>query len=174
MSNNPIGRAFTYSGIVFATACLLAFFAVQIQNNNSVTDPTDVIMTPTGPLLPLQPTEPNLPDDGAELTIAEILALSLPENYITKQQYYVKATVLDVTNSDIGDLLLTDGTNTITAHSTKNADGTVGYADMEDRPQTGDAVLLIGSIENANGTIHYLKAQIVSFTHADAPGSDSK
>ena len=77
MSNNPIGRAFTYSGIVFATACLLAFFAVQIQNNNSVTDPTDVIMTPTGPLVPIQPTEPNLPDNGTELTIAEILALPL-------------------------------------------------------------------------------------------------
>ena len=112
-----------------------------------------------------QPAE--LPADGSELTIAEILALPIPSGVITSQHYIVKAKVESVLNVAYGQMKITDGVNAIGVYNSKNADGTVGYADMEDKPYKGDSVTLKCTVQNFNGTMEIKQAYILEFKHEE-------
>lgn len=108
-----------------------------------------------------------LPADGSELTIAEILALPLSEGQVTEQHYIVRATVESVSNAAYGAMYVTDGTGTISVYNSKNADGTVGYADMEDKPYKGDSVVLSCTIQNYYGEFEIKQAYIIEFSHTE-------
>lgn len=108
-----------------------------------------------------------LPADGTELTIAEILALPVASGVTTTQHYIVKATVESISNAAYGAMWITDGTGSISVYNSKNADGTVGYADMEDKPYKGDTVTLKCTVQNFNGTMEIKQAYIVEFAHAE-------
>lgn len=114
---------------------------------------------------PQQPVE--LPADGSELTIAEILALPVPNGVITSQHYIVKANVESILNVAYGQMKITDGVNSIGVYNSKNADGTVGYADMEDKPYKGDSVTLKCTVQNFNGTMEIKQAYILEFKHEE-------
>jgi len=112
-----------------------------------------------------QPSE--LPADGTELTVTEILALPVPSGVTTTQHYIVKATVESISNVTYGAMWITDGTNSISVYNSKNADGSVGYADMEDKPYKGDSVTLKCTVQNFNGTMEIKQAYILEFTHEE-------
>ena len=112
-----------------------------------------------------QPSE--LPADGTELTIAEILALPVPSGVTTTQHYIVKATVASIRNAAYGQMDITDGTYTIGVYNSKNADGSVGYADMADKPYKGDSVTMKCTVQNFNGTMEIKQAYILEFTHEE-------
>lgn len=112
-----------------------------------------------------QPSE--LPADGSELTIAEILALPVPSGVITQQHYIVKATVESILNVAYGQMKITDATGSIGVYNSKNADGSVGYADMEDKPYKGDSVTLECTVQNFNGTMEIKQAFILEFKHEE-------
>ena len=115
---------------------------------------------------PSEPSEPSeLPTDGTELTIAEILALPLTEEE-TAQKYIVRATIESVTNAQYGAMVITDETGSISVYNTKNADGT-DYAAMEDKPYKGDSVVLSCIVHAFNGEAEIKQAYIVEFTHAE-------
>ena len=111
-----------------------------------------------------KPSEPSeLPADGSELTIAELLALPLTEEPTT-QKYIVRATVESVTNAQYGAMVITDETGSISVYNTKNSDGT-DYAAMADKPYKGDSVVLSCTVHSFNGEAEIKQAYIVEFTH---------
>lgn len=111
------------------------------------------------------PEKPELPEFGKTLTIAELLALPLTANYVTEGRYYVEATVTSVTNAAYGAMTITDATGTISVYNSKNADGSVDYANMSDKPVKGDSVKLYCTVQNFNGTFEIKSAYIVEFKH---------
>lgn len=107
-----------------------------------------------------------LPADGSELTIAEILALSVPSGTTTTQHYIVKATVDSILNAAYGQMKISDSTGSIGVYNSKSADG-VNYVDMADKPYKGDSVTLKCTVQNFNGTMEIKQAYILEFTHAE-------
>ena len=105
-----------------------------------------------------------LPADGSELTIAEILALPLADAQITEGRYYVRGTVVSVTNAQYGAMTITDGKDTISVYGSYSADGAIGYANMEKKPVKGDEVLLYATVKNFKGTMELNSAWIREFT----------
>ena len=111
------------------------------------------------------PEAPKLPEFGTTLTIAEMLALPLSSNQTTEGRYYVEATVESVTNAMYGAMMIKDSTGSISVYNSKNADGTVDYEKMTDKPVKGDTVKLFCTVQNYNGSFEIKSAYIVEFKH---------
>ena len=109
-----------------------------------------------------KPTE--LPADGTELTIGQILELPVATGVTTTQHYIVKATIESITNANYGQMWITDGVNSISIYNTKAEDGTF-YSEMADKPYKGDLVTLKCTVQNFNGTMEIKQAYIIDFTH---------
>lgn len=105
--------------------------------------------------------EAEMPEPGATLTIAEALKLPLSAGEITEGRYYITATVKSVTNIAYGAMIIEDATGSISVYNSKNADGSVDYQDMENRPYKGDTVKLFCTIQNFNGTFEIKSAWII-------------
>ncbi len=108
-----------------------------------------------------------LPADGTELTIAEILALPVADGVTTTQHYIVKATVESISNAAYGAMWITDGKDSISVYNSKNADGSLGYAEMEDKPYKGDTVTLKCTVQNFKGSMEIKQAYILEFNHTE-------
>ncbi len=106
-----------------------------------------------------------LPAFDTSLTIAEMLALPVASGQTTEGRYYVEATVESISNATYGAMYITDETGTISVYNSKNADGTVDYAQMSDKPVKGDKVKLWCTVQNFNGTMEIKSAYIIEFTH---------
>ena len=106
-----------------------------------------------------------LPADGTTLTIAEALAIckKLDSGVPTTQRYYITATVESVTNSAYGSMVITDSTGSISVYGSMNADGTVSYANMAEKPFKGDEVKVYCTLQNFNGNPEIQNAWIVEF-----------
>ena len=114
-----------------------------------------------------QPNEPSqLPADGTEMTIAELLALPLENDQVTEEFYIVKATVESIVNAAYGQMWITDETGRISVYNSKAEDGTF-YSNMADKPYKGDTVTLKCNVKNFNGTMEVNQAYILEFTHAE-------
>ena len=114
-----------------------------------------------------QPNEPSqLPADGTEMTIAELLALPLENDQVTEEFYIVKATVESIVNAAYGQMWITDETGRISVYNSKAEDGTF-YSNMADKPYKGDTVTLKCNVKNFNGTMEVNQAFILEFTHAE-------
>lgn len=107
---------------------------------------------------------PELPAFDSTLTIAELLALPLADGELTTGRYYVRATVESVTNPQYGAMTISDSTGTITVYGSYSADGSVGYAEMENKPAKGDEVLLYTNVKNFKGTLELNSAWIKEVT----------
>lgn len=105
--------------------------------------------------------EPVFPDADSTLTIAEMLALPLSSGEITECRYYVTATVKSVSNATYGAMIIEDETGSISVYGSYSADGSTGYADMENKPVKGDKVKLYVTVQNFNGTMEIKSAWIV-------------
>ena len=109
---------------------------------------------------------PELPEFDSTLTIAELLALPLADSELTEGRYYVRATIESVTNAQYGAMVITDSTGSISVYGSYSADGSVGYAELENKPVKGDEVLLYANVKNFKGTLELNSAWIVEFTPA--------
>ena len=107
-----------------------------------------------------------LPADGSELTIAELMALPIADGVVTEQFYIVKATVESISNAAFGAMWITDGTGSISVYNSKAEDGTY-YSDMADKPYKGDTVTLKCNVKNFKGTMEINQAYILEFQHAE-------
>ncbi len=106
-----------------------------------------------------------LPAFDTALTVKEMLELPLKNDQITEGRYYVEAVIESVSNATYGAMYIKDATGTISVYNSKNADGTVEYKDMTDKPVKGDNVKLYCTVQNFNGTIEIKSAYIVEFKH---------
>ena len=107
------------------------------------------------------------------LTIAEAIAICQANTDPTTERYLIRATVKQITNNSYGEMWIVDETGELYVYGAYNADGTIGYANMEDRPVKGDEVLLSCSLNNHNGTNQAKTAWIIEFKHDDTPFDES-
>ncbi len=112
------------------------------------------------------PTEPPVqkPEDGAEITIAQAIEIAKAQGETaTTERYIIKGTVVSIDKAQYGAMTITDGTDTIVVYGTYSADGSIGYADMTDKPYKGDSVVLSCTLHAYNGTPEIKNARLISF-----------
>ena len=97
------------------------------------------------------------------ITIAEALELCGESGNITTERYYIRATVKSIDNANFGVMTICDETGEIGIYRTDNADGTVNYSAMTDKPYAGDEVLLYCQLQNYNGTREIKSAYLIEF-----------
>ncbi|MBQ2806436.1 MAG: hypothetical protein IJF08_05240 [Clostridia bacterium] len=111
-------------------------------------------------------TEPDEPEIQV-ITIAQALELCGEEGNITTERYYIRATVVSITNAAYGAMVIADETGEISVYGTYSADGEINYSAMEDKPYRGDEVLLHCILQNYNGTKEVKNARLIEFTHVE-------
>lgn len=100
---------------------------------------------------------------GDTITIEK--ALEIAGSVTLDDYFYITATVKSVTNAMYGEMVLVDETGEISVYNSKNADGTVNYENMSDKPYKGDTVLVKAIINVHKGTPQIKQAYIIEFTH---------
>ena len=110
------------------------------------------------------------PEADTVLSIKDAIALGASKKHdvYTEAKYYITGTILEVYNEQYGNLYLVDAEgNQITVYGSWSEDGTIGYAEMENKPVAGDTVTLYGVIGQYNGV-----AQMKNAWFTTAPASD--
>ena len=121
---------------------------------------------------PAFPPKPTLPDFDTEVTIEDMLNMPLSDGEVTSGRYYVNATIVSVTDGRFGAMIITDSTGkTLSVYNSKNADGSVTYENMTDKPKKGDTVRLYATVQNFGGTYEIAEGYIVSFEHKEVDQS---
>ena len=101
---------------------------------------------------------------GDTITIEK--ALEIAPYVDLNDRYYITATVKTVTKPEYGAMYLVDENgNEISVYNSKNADGSVDYADMTDKPVKGDTITVYANLKVFNGTPEIDSAWIIEFTH---------
>ncbi len=100
---------------------------------------------------------------GDTITVAEALELAKTSN--GTDRYYIVATVSAITNAQYGAMTIEDETGSISIYNSKNADGSVDYQNMTDKPYKGDTVKVYCTLHLYNTTPEIASAYIVEFTH---------
>ena len=104
-------------------------------------------------------------EPGSTITIEKALEIA---GYVgANDRFYITGTVVSVTKPQYGAMIITDGTNEISVYGSYSADGSVGYADMEDKPYKGDTVTVYATLQLFNGTPEIKSAWITEFEHAE-------
>ena len=103
------------------------------------------------------------------LTIAEAIEICKVNSEATTERYLIRATIQRVSNPAYGEMYIADETGELYVYGSYNADGTVGYANMTERPVKGDEVLLSCTLSNYNGTNQVKNAWILEFTKNETP-----
>ena len=107
---------------------------------------------------------------GDTLTIAEAIEHSKNfPNAPSTDRFYITATIKTVTDARFGAMVIEDETGEISVYNSKNADGSVNYENMEDKPIKGDTVKVFATLQSFNGNSEIKEAYIVEFTHNAPP-----
>ena len=104
-------------------------------------------------------------EPGSTITIEKALEIagSVGEN----DRFYITGTVVSVTKPQYGAMVISDGTNEISIYGSYSADGSIGYANMADKPYKGDTVTVYATLQVFNGTPEIKSAWITEFKHAE-------
>ena len=97
------------------------------------------------------------------ITIAEAIANATLVG--ETDRFYITATVKSINNPAYGEMYIVDETGELYVYGAYSADGSIGYAAMEDKPYMGDTVTLYVTLGTHNGTAEIKNAWITSFTH---------
>ena len=95
------------------------------------------------------------PAEGEALTIEQALTLGslYSSNAYTSTKYYVTGVIIDVYNTQYGNMKITDASGKIlTIYGTYSGDGKTGYANLATKPGVGDEVTVYGIIGQYSGT----------------------
>ncbi len=150
--------------VTLIASCFTACANDPVQTNPS-TEPSTAPTT--------QPTEPADPWAAYEtITIAE--ALTLCEQFVesaSADRYYIVATVTSIDNETYGQMTISDETGSIMVYGSYNADGSVRYDAMAQKPVAGDKVLIYGTLQNYKGNTKEIQnGRIIDFiTNAIPP-----
>ncbi len=101
------------------------------------------------------------------ITIEKALELCGEPGNLTTERYYLMGTVVSIDNAAYGAMTIRDETGTISVYGTYSEDGSIGYAEMEDKPYKGDIVLLYCTLQNYNGTKEVKNARLIAFQHVE-------
>ena len=152
--------------ILFCVVMLLSLLA-GCDDNAQPTEPSENVTKPSQNIT--EPSEPEI-----QVTpIADLLKMQLSDGEVTTERFYIRAKVDKVDNATYGAMTVSDESGTIYVYNSKNADGTVGYANMDDKPYVGDTLVIYGTLKGYQGTIEIAEGYIVSFEHAKVEVDES-
>ena len=120
---------------------------------------------------------PSDPAADSTLTIEQALALgaSKEHNTYTEGKYYVIGEITEIYNTQYGNMRIKDAAgNILTVYGTYNADGTVGFQNMTDKPAVGDTIKVYGIIGQYNGTPQMKNGWIIGDGNASNPTGPQK
>ena len=113
-------------------------------------------------------------DDYEIITVEE--AKSIAAGYpgdTESDRYYIRGFIVTVSNAAYGAMVIKDDHgNTISVYNSKNADGSVGYAEMENKPVKDDEVLLYCTLHTYNDEAEIKSAWIIDYKHVEPDVTD--
>ena len=118
--------------------------------------------------------------DSTILTIAEAIELGLSSNseVYTTIKYRLTGKITEVKNTTYGNVVITDGTDSILIYGMYSANGSTRYDKMTNKPVVGDTITVYGVIGNYNGTAQMKDSWLLEHTVAPcdhtAHGTDGK
>lgn len=163
---------------------------VPEKTTASTTTSTTTSTTPSESTTPSKPEEsttsttekgndPNPPEDTWEdlydiITIAEAIEIAKAETSINPTtRYYIRGTIVNVSNPAYGEMTITDGTNSIYVYGTYSEDGSIGYAQFAEKPVKGDEVLLHCTLNTYQNEPQVKNARLIDFVKADKEDIDA-
>ena len=115
------------------------------------------------------------PEDGAEITIAQAIEIANAQGEdATVERYIIKATISSITNATYGEMIIKDATGEIKVYGTYSEDGSIGYADMTDKPYKGYSVVLSCTLHSFKGEPEVKNARLISFTKNEVEVDESE
>lgn len=163
---------------------MLIFTLASCNFGNDITGTTEngesTSTTPesTTTTSPEDDNDPPLDGDWDELydiiTIKEALEIAKAETSSNPTtRYYIRATIVKVSNPTYGEMTITDGTDEIDVYGTYSADGAIRYDSFTDKPVKGDEVLLHCTLNTHNGSPQVKNARLIDFKKADKEDIDA-
>lgn len=158
---------------IISLMLVLAMLTIAIASCNlggGDVDPT----TPTTPTTTQKPDDSTTtqkpdpkpdPDPDRIITVAEAIEIAMAEtseNPTTR--YYIRATIVRVSNPAYGEMTIEDETGEIYVFGVYSADGALKYSEMEEKPVKGDEVLLHCTLNTYNGTPQVKNGRLIEFT----------
>lgn len=151
----------------FALACLAGVLMLA-----GCQDPT----TSTGGIsIPPSTTTSSTPissstEDKEEITIAELKSkMPTTDNTVSKERYYVRATIVSIDNPQYGQMTIKDATGSISVYGTYNETGEKRYSEMDEVPYAGYEVLLYANVKNFGGEAEINSGWIIEFKEGEKP-----
>ena len=85
---------------------------------------------------------------GGQISIAEAITIGAAQdsNTYTTEKYTLTGTITSVENATYGNVMITDGTNSILIYGLYTADGSTRYDAMSYKPVKGDVITVTGSL----------------------------
>ena len=123
--------------------------------------------------------EPDLDDEDWDklyniITIAEAIEIAKAETSDTPTtRYYIRGTIVKVSNPAYGEMTIADETGSIYVYGVYSSDGSIGYANFEDKPVKGDEVLLHCTLNTYNETPQVKNARLIDFKKAEKEDIDA-
>lgn len=140
---------------------------------STTTTTTPTTTTPTTTQKPDPKPDPTWDDLYEIITIAEALEIANQTGNVTPtERYYIKGTIVKVSNPAYGEMTITDGVNEIYIYGTYSDDGSIGYADFAEKPVKGDEVLLHCTLNTHNDSPQVKNARLIDFKPADKSDID--
>ena len=103
------------------------------------------------------------------ITIAEAIEIAKANPAGTTQRYYIRATVVTVSNPAYGEMTIQDETGEIYVYGTYSFDGVLSFPQIESTPVKGDEVLLHCTLGVHNETPEVKNARLIEFVHNEIP-----
>ena len=82
----------------------------------------------------------------------------------TTEQYYVYGVIEEVYNGIYGEMVITNGKNSLSIYGVYSQDGSTRYDALEEKPDKGDEIVLLGSLNLFNGQPQMDRGYIQAFT----------
>ena len=105
------------------------------------------------------------------LATANAIAAKFPSNVYTFDKYYVEGEITEITNTQYGNMTISDGTNEFDLYGLYLENGT-RYDGMENKPQVGDTIRVYGTIGNFKGANQMANGWLVAANNAEGAKSN--
>ena len=163
--------------ITLASCNIESFFGGKNQPEETTTTTTTTTTPTTKPQETTTTTnkgdDPE-PDEDRVITVAEAIEIAMAETSTNPTtRYYIRATIVKVSNPAYGEMTIADETGEIYVYGVYSADGSIGYANFEEKPVKGDEVLLHCTLNTFNGNPQVKNARLIEFTPAQKEDIDA-
>lgn len=110
--------------------------------------------------------ETSIKDQFDCISIEEALELAKNAGEVgTAEKYYVYGTIKQVSNGVYGEMTITDGEHDLYVYGVYSADGQTRYDAMEEKPVTGDEVVLLGMLKTFKDKQEMDRGYLQAYTH---------